>query len=51
MEMRPEERAKRMVEVYGWNVRNPLERNVVFMVVSESVQPLYLKCAMFLSVS
>ncbi|GAI54290.1 unnamed protein product, partial [marine sediment metagenome] len=26
MEMRPEERVKRMVEVYGWNIRNPLER-------------------------
>jgi len=28
-----------------------LERNVVFMVVCESVQSLYLKCAMFLQAS
>ncbi len=98
MEMRPEERVKKMVEVYGWNIRNPLERaclkhdlfeplaklpeaagkmvsqnwnasrfplrclskreltslphfKVVFMVVCESVQSLYLKCAMFLQAS
>ena len=101
MEMRPEERVKKVIEVYGWNIRNPLERaclkhdlfeplaklpeavgkmvsqnwnasrspfrclskreltllrqflerNVVFMVVCESVQSLYLEYAMFLQVS